>query len=226
MDVTKQLERFNLQYGGMGSTAPANLAVNRRLDYAAGNSINAPVVETIAATPVVLNFENAVGLFGAENTFVKVQLNINSTLIQQDSFEDPDGYLTATYLRSAVEGDVGYDAAFVDDLADTSTLNDYDPAGNPSSLAELVDAVVSVDLENLKTGNIYIDNYLDMQLYGPDKQPLSSDNVYVGIKDHFYIGFHARRTKRLPYRAKLTIGTQYISSIEMTDEQRRYLVTQ
>ena len=224
-DVSTTLNRYDRQYGGMGSTKPEVTSVNRRLDYAAGNTIQDPVIETVSTAPATVNFENTVGLFGAENTFVKVNLGIVATDVSEESFTDPDGYDTAFINRRAVEGDApDYIAALLNDALDTSVVNDYDPAELISSIGDLVDPVVSVTLENLKTGNIYIDNYLDIELYGPDRRTLGSDTVYVGINGYFYIGFHARRTKRLPYKAKVTIGTEFISGLTLTDTQRRYRV--
>ena len=224
-DVSATLDRYDLQYGGMGSTKQEATSVNRRLDFAAGNTIQAPVIETVSTSPALLNFENVVGLFGAENTFVKVNLGIVSSAVTENSFEDPDGYFTALVDRRAPEGDEPtYSTAVIIDNLDLTTVNDFEPASMLSSLGTLVVPVVSVTLENLKTGNIYIDNYLDMELYGPDRRVVGNDTIYVGINGYFYIGFHARKTKRLPYRAKVTIGTQFLSALNLTEEERRYLV--
>ena len=224
-DVSATLDRYDLQYGGMGSTKQQATSVNRRLDYAAGNTIQSPVVELVSTTPAVLNFENVVGLFGAENTFVKVNLNIVSTAVTEQSFELSDGYFTAFVDRRAASGDApDYLTTVIQDNLDLTTVNDYEPAIMTSSLGFAVNPVVSVTLENLKTGNIYIDNYLDMELYGPDRRTTGSDTIYVSTDGFFYIGFHARKTKRLPYKAKVTIGTEFLSELNLTDEQRRYLV--
>ena len=44
-------------------------------------------------------------------------------------------------------------------------------------------------------------------------------------KDFFYIGFHARNTKRLPYNVNLKVGGEFISEYDLTPEERRYLVS-
>jgi len=224
-DVSVELERCKLQYGGVGSTKQEATSVNRRLDFAAGNTIQSPVVELVSTTPAVLNFENVVGLFGAENTFVKVNLDIVSTAVTEASFKMPDEYFTAFVDRRANAGDTPtYITTVIQDNLDTEVVNDYEPALMTTSLGFAVNPVVSVTLENLKTGNIYIDNYLDMELYGPDRRTTGSDTIYVGTDGYFYIGFHARKTKRLPYKAKVTIGAEFLSEVTLTDEQRRYRV--
>ncbi len=224
-DVSATLDRYDLQYGGMGSTKQQATSVNRRLDYAAGNTIQNPVVESITTAPATLNFENSVGLFGAENTFVKVQLNIISAAVAEESFETPDGYFTAFVDRRAASGDApDYLSASIADTLDLTTVNTYEPARMTSLIGGVVNPVVSVNLENLKTGNIYIDNYLDMELYGPDRRAIGNDTIYVDIDGFFYIGFHARKTKRLPYKAKVTVGSELLSDLVLTDEQRRYRI--
>ena len=85
--------------------------------------------------------------------------------------------------------------------------------------------VVRVDLENLKTGNRFIDAWFDVRLYTKDRQEYSYDTMYIGVNDYFYIGFHARNTKRLPYNVRMTVGSEIISSYNLTSEQRQYLVS-
>ena len=226
MDVTNQFNKIDIQYGGTGSARLNSLATVRRLDYAKGNSIHDPITEEVFSLPNTRIYEDSVGLYGPESVFVKVNLDIQEAYVGEDSVEDTEGYYTAVFLRRAVEGDApSYVGAIVDRLIDLDVVNDYEPADLKSSLATVVDAVVSVRLENLKTGNRYIDDYLDMGLYGPDKQPLAYDKVYVGIKDHFYIGFHARRTNRLPYKATLKIGEELRSALELTTAERDNLVS-
>ena len=82
------------------------------------------------------------------------------------------------------------------------------------------DSYVSVDLENLKTGNKYIDNWFDVRLYSKSREEHPYDKMYVRLNDYFYIGFHARNTKRLPYNVKCVIGREYISGL--SPEGMRY----
>ena len=50
------------------------------------------------------------------------------------------------------------------------------------------------------------------------------DTMYVPVGEFFYIGFHARNTKRLPYNVRMTVNGELISKYDLTAEQRRYLV--
>lgn len=43
--------------------------------------------------------------------------------------------------------------------------------------------------------------------------------MYVRMNDFFYIGFHARNTKRLPYNVSLVVGEEYVSGLD-TDQER------
>ena len=90
-------------------------------------------------------------------------------------------------------------------------------------LPDKVDPYVSVDVLNLKTNNIYVDDWLDVRLYTRDKEEHPYDKMYVRSNDVFYIGFHARNTKRLPYNVECLVGNEYKSNKELTDEQRRYI---
>ena len=77
------------------------------------------------------------------------------------------------------------------------------------------------ELENLKTGNKYIDTWFDVRLYKSNREEHPYDKMFVRDKDHFYIGFHARNTKRLPYNVKCTVGQQLIFGLP--EEERRYI---
>jgi len=208
----------------MGSTKQEALVANRRLDYARGNTIQSPAQETVNVSPAEITFEDSVGLFGSENTFIKVNMNIISA-VKAEEQEGQGEYSSAVILRRATEGDAPtYAAAFINYAIDINTINDFEPADSSDNLALSTDFIVSVTLNNLKTNNIYVDSWIDARLYGPDRRPLEGDTVYVGIHDYFYVGIHARRTKRLPYRIQLSVGQTLGSLFELTDEQRKYLI--
>ena len=86
------------------------------------------------------------------------------------------------------------------------------------SLGFIVD-FLKVDLENLKTGNQYIDSWFDVRLYTRDRKEHPYNKMYVHLNDVFYIGFHARNTKRLPYNVSCDVGQQYIP-IELLEDER------
>ena len=65
---------------------------------------------------------------------------------------------------------------------------------------------VKIDLNNLKTGNQYIDSWLDIRLYNKERMEHPYDIMYVAPREFFYIGFHARNTRRLPYNVECAIG--------------------
>ncbi len=79
MDVTQEILNNHLLYGGSDNTAPGGLAVSKSLNYAKGASIQKPVLENVSVLPRRLKYADTVGLFGAENVFVKVNLNIKDT---------------------------------------------------------------------------------------------------------------------------------------------------
>jgi hypothetical protein len=80
-----------------------------------------------------------------------------------------------------------------------------------------------VDLTNLKTGNKYIDAWFDVTLYGKDKQPVEGDFLYTPTNSYFYLGFHARNTRRLPYNVDLKVGVEYLEYSDMTEAQRKLI---
>ena len=94
-----------------------------------------------------------------------------------------------------------------------------------ASIEIIPNPLVRVDLTNLKTGNKYIDAWFDTRLYTKDKKEYEYEVMYINPKSYFYIGFHARNTKRLPYNVRMTVGDQFLSEYDLTTEQRRFLVS-
>ena len=224
-DVTDEVLRHRQKYGGSENTNPTNLAANKSLVYAAGNSIHSPVVERVTVVPSTLTFTNEVGLFGAENTFIKVDLNITETPSDQKELQilDSDGYLSALISDDDILA-AGYNSAATDYSLDLTVVNDYEPATISDTIPPLDDPIVDIVLENLGTGNIYIDNHLDVSLYGPNRRPISDDLAYVRAFGFFYIGIHARKTRRLPYKVRLTLGSRYIAKDTLETENQRYFL--
>ena len=57
---------------GAGSARPEYLSVNRSLNYAMGaNNITSAKADRVTAAPAVRNYKDSVGLFGAENIFIR-----------------------------------------------------------------------------------------------------------------------------------------------------------
>ena len=82
MDVTNEVNKLIENMGGSGTTNPAYSSATRSLNYAKSrNNIHNAANEKVTAIPYQLNYKDTVGLFGAENVFIKVQLNIQSCLL-------------------------------------------------------------------------------------------------------------------------------------------------
>ena len=216
-DVTPQILRSHEIYGASVNTNPSYASADRSLNYQVGGSINRPEVERITIIPYKLTFKDAVGLFGSENHFVRVDIDINKSVAfacyEEFGWEcahvsDSDDLIDNTYSPAKIEK--------FDEI-----INTYLPAEiEANALRDKYDAVVSIDLNNLKTGNKYIDSWLDVRRYRKDRMEHPYDKMYVRLNDYFYIGFHARNTRRLPYHVECVIGDEYVSGNEI---DRRYM---
>jgi len=217
--VTQSILDRHIIYGASDNTNPAYLSSNRSLNYATGGSITSPEKDKVSIIPFTINYKDTVGLFGKENHYIRVDVNINST-VAFACFEEEDW--ECAFMTEGQASTVNtYMSAIVDLNSDLAPENDYDHAQIlENSLRKKFDSYISVDLENLKTGNKYIDAWFDVRLYTKDRQEHPYDKMYVRLNDFFYIGFHARNTRRLPYNVKCVIGQEYISGLEQ--EQQRY----
>lgn len=220
MDVTEEILYNHLIYGASDNTAPQGLSSSRALNYAAGPSITRPDKLNVALVPYNLKYQGAVGLFGAENYFVKVTVNLDPNFVAA-CFEE-EGWECAK-ITNAKEEDVYYEGVIVDLDSDKIIENTYEPAFFQMGLGTRFDGYLSVDLNNLKTGNIYMDDWLDVRLYTAQREEHPYDHMYVRPNDSFYIGFHARNTRRLDYNVDVLIGDEYVSELNMSDEQKRYI---
>ena len=211
-DVTNQILKTKEIYGASDNTNPGYASADKSLNYAAGGSIQKPELDRVTIIPYTINYKDTVGLFGKENHFVKVNVNINTDYAFA-CFEEP-GWECAKMTPTDIEVFNTYFTGIVDNDKDLGPVNTYDPALiSRQGLALLPDSYVSVDLENLKTGNKYIDSWFDVRLYSKTREEHPYDKMYVRMNDFFYIGFHARNTKRLPYNVKCVIGREYISGL-------------
>lgn len=206
MDVTREILNNHLVYGASDNTNPNGLAASKSLNYAKGASIQRPVLENVSVVPRRLKYADTVGLFGAENVFVKVDLNIKDT--GNLCFEEP-GWQCLKITLGAFPVVNTYYTAVMDPDKDLVTENTYEPAQIVNSLASINNPYVGVSLANLKTGNKYIDAWFDVRLYTKAREEHPYDEMYLPVSDYFYIGFHARNTKRLPYNVECLIGTGY-----------------
>ena len=223
MDVTQQINR-QMVVSGSGSSRPEYYSVNRSLNYAKGsNSLINAAADTITAAPAVREYKDAVGLYGAENIFIKVDLDISNTLLLDGNGILQDDYVDVV-LSNINDGGFYWDDAVLDYSQDLSIVNTYEPAVLDNSLNFIPNAVASVNLQNLKTGNKYNDCWFDTRLYTKERMEHPYDLMYVPLGSYFYVGFHARDTKRLPYNVRMTVGEVIQNSDSLPGSERRYLV--
>jgi hypothetical protein len=218
MDVTQEIQRNHIVYGASDYTGPGHLAAAKSLNYAKGASILKPEVTTVSVAPHTLRYEDTVGLFGAENYFLKVRLEIIGD-VAKSCYEEP-GWDCAFVDFLAIENDNGWKGAEIDRNGDPITLNTYDPANIiPNQLPKVRNGHISVELHNLKVGNRFIDDWLDVRLYTMQREEHPFDIMYMRPNDFFYIGVHARNTKRLPYNIECVIGREYRSYESIDNKQ-------
>ena len=213
-DVSQRILDRHIIYGSSDNTNPAYAASNRSLNYATGGSIQSPERDRVSIIPYTINYKDTVGLFGKENHFIRLDVAINPDYAFE-CFEEP-GWECSRMTEQDISVLNTYFPAEIDQSKDMTTVNTYDPALiRRSSLGGKSDAYISVDLKNLKTGNKYIDAWFDVRLYTKDRQEHPYDKMYVRLNDFFYIGFHARNTRRLPYNVQCVIGQEYLSGAEV-----------
>ena len=225
MDVTDQVIRINQTYGSSDNTNPAYYSSNKSLNYAkTSNSLVNAKQENLTVIPYEINYKDSVGLFGTENIFVKLQLNIQNSLSLVNGIEINE-YIDAVIFPYIDDSDIYYEGALTDYSRDLETVNTYEPALISNEGLDFVpNAHVAVNLANLKTGNKYTDAWFDTTLYTPDRRPWEYDRIIIPIKSFIYVGFHARNTKRLPYNVSLTVDNKLINPNELSKEERRYLI--
>tara|TARA_R100001082_G_scaffold81687_1_gene48587 strand:- start:12579 stop:13289 length:711 start_codon:yes stop_codon:yes gene_type:complete len=221
MDVTEKVLNDTISYGSSGSTQQEYVSVSKSLNFSKGSSLQSAAQESVTCAGYSVTYSDSIGLFGAENRFIKFNIDIVDTYID---YKGEDGWdpMSLTYEDNSTVN--GYDPVIYDTTLDLGIVNDYHPAIIVSSIPRYADGYVGINLENLKTNNKYIDSRLDVRLYNRDKQEHPFDKMYVNYKDEFYIGVHARDTKRLPYNIKCTVGTDILSFKEMTPDQRMKVV--
>lgn len=227
MNVTEQVNRSRQQMGGSGSTNPLYFSSSKSLNYAGGsNNITTARPTRISAIPTVFNYKDSVGLFGSENVYIRIDLNILNAVTNISVDQTPVNTYFPAYKDDANEDiDFYWDAAVMDFSLDLFTINEYEPASIDTKLDSIPRPLISIDIENLKTGNKYIDAWFDVRLYTRDREEHPYDKMYIPIDSFYYVGFHARNTKRLPYNVSMTVGETFISEFALSKDERRYLVS-
>lgn len=220
MDVTQEVRKNHIVYGASDYTAPSGLAASRSLNYAEGATITKPAEQECSVIPHTFRYQDSVGLFGAENYFTRVKLNIIGDVVF--ACYEEEGWQCANISNISDNKDPYYEAALVDRLF--PCVDDEDGYMCPDVLGDSLpdnakDPYVSIDLKNLKTGNKFVDDWLDIRLYTRNREEHPYDKMWVKVKDFFYIGFHARNTKRLPFDVACIIGLQYANYEDIPDKR-------
>ena len=223
MNVTQDINKRIDSYGGRPSSDPKYAATNRTLDFAAqGSNINQAVPEPVSIIPIGLGYKDTVGLFGVENVYIKLDLNIKNINFKEADLVEND-YREAEVTAGPVLIINDYTDAESDPTDDTQVVNTYEPAQISNTLSNYPNPVVSIDLTNLKTGNKFIDTWFDVRLYNRQRIEHPYDRMYVKLDDVAYVGFHARNTKRLPYNVKVRVGDVFGDITDLTPDQLRYM---
>nr|BDD47522.1 hypothetical protein 95 [Pelagibacteraceae bacterium] len=219
MDVTQEILNNNIIYGASDYTAPGSLAASKSLNYADGPSIQRPAHREISTVPHTFRFESQVGLFGAENYFTKIQLKIIGDRVFA-CFEEPGWECADIGFRKSEE--IYWDMAVVDLDFPCVTTNTYEcPKITANTLPKIgLNDYFSVELINNRTGNMFNDDWIDVRLYTKDREEHPYDKMWVKPKDFFYVGIHARNTRRLPFDVSCVIGMQYTTYEGIPDKRQ------
>ena len=224
MDVTQDYNQRYETYGGSRNTQQKYTAASKSLEYAKqGSNISSATRERVTAIPNRLNYKDTVGLFGVENVYIKLDLDVQNfsyepVLRIENDYYDP----TITSGDDPVFNDF-YSAATSDVSSDVE--NDYLTGRISNDLSSYPNPMVSIDLKNLKTGNKYVDAHVDVRLYTKDYKEFPYDRMYIGLNEVAYLGFHARNTRRLPYNIECVIGEVYNDLANLSESERRYVAT-
>ena len=213
-NVSNQILNTIREYGASGTAMQSYSAASRCLNFADGATFKTAENQPVTTIPKAFGFKDTVGLFGAENHFVKMDMRLQnpvSAVYEEPGWESAGSSVEAVDLNDpytfANEGE-GPGQAYINEILDTATVNTYQPAAIDAAtiIRNIESKYFKVELVDVKTGNIYIDNWLDVRLYNQyfDEHPYPI--MYVKRSEPFYIGFHARNTKRLPYNVECIVG--------------------
>ena len=219
-DVTEQIIRYHQLYGGSDNTQQSGLAASKSLNYAKAPTMQQAEAVLARIITFTFDFTGVVGLFGAENAYVRVNVDVQATTA--DSEYEENGWVASDIIYGIEPPNVAVDyyyGADIDYNLDENIVNTYEPADLIYDLPDLTNPKVSIDINNIGTGNIYIDNWLDVMLYTRDGEMWPYDRMYINGKDHFYVGFHARNTRRLPFNVQCVIGREYLPADEIREKE-------
>lgn len=225
MDVTTEIRNKINQMGGSGSSRQAYLSSNKSLNFSSGgNNFNTAPAQRVTAIPALLASKGEVGLFGAENQFFKIDLDVQSSNTAFANIEVPENtyFPVWTFVETEIIND--YETAIFDYRKDTGTENTYRPARISNDLTSYGNPIVSVEVKNLRTGNQYLDNWLDIGIYDKNGNRIDKDFFYISAESYFYLGAHARNTRRIPINVSVDIGLEYYEKSQMTAAQLKQII--
>ena len=171
------------------------------------------------AIPFEFKYRGEIGLFGAENIFFKIDLDI------QDAgpfcFEEP-GWRCAYVDLGKLEEDPYYTSAVITDQAEGDP--DYDGARMSNDLPYIAaDDLIKVELTNEGTGNQYVDKTIHARLYSDCRFEHAYDDMLVPLNGSFYVGIHTTDTRRNAYAVNCKIGTLFKEGNDLTADERKLL---
>ena len=91
MDVTDEYLKHVAHYGGSDSTRKEYYAAQKTLNYGTAGSIDKAENLTVVSAPQTINYKDDVGLFGLENYFIKVLLDMEPNVECIVSLENNQG---------------------------------------------------------------------------------------------------------------------------------------
>ena len=237
INVTDQIQLYHQLYGGSDNTQANGLAASKSLNYAPAPTLQQAQVVSTTVYPFTFKLVGQVGLMGAENYYVRVDVDLITPLdaeFEEEGWEPADvEYGSATTINTYESEVVDFNAdppppeppegecvGYIDPtFPGVFQFNCYQAAVFTNPIPKFWDPMVSVDLTNIGVGNIYIDNWLDTMLYTRDKKMWGYDKMYIRPRDHFYIGVHARNTRQLPYNVEVTVGAEFKESADLIVEK-------
>ena len=219
MDVTNQILNQTRIQGGSDNTNPATIAAAKVLNYAIGANATQAEYHKITSVPWVIPFKDAAVGLGVDNFYVKFKLDVDEPRFA--CFEPP-GWECARIGTSSFDPSSDYEDAIVYETGDSTDdgscgptivcMNTYEPAGTDGQgFYAQDDPRLSIRVVNKGTGNMYVDRDFDVNLMKKSRRPIQEDVLWCTLNDEFFVGFHARNTKQIPYNVDLIIGEQVIN---------------
>lgn len=223
MDVTEQYLATLIKYGGSEYTGPDSLVGSNSIVYAQGPSMQRAIEQTVTTVPFEINYKGDIGLMGTENIFFKINLDIKDTGASINCFEELNWECVKVDINGT-DTDVAYEDGIIDLNAPEGDEPLYSAARFTNGLPfEEGDTLIGVRLTNEGTGNIYEDKNVDSMLYSKCRFEHGFDDMLVSLRGYFYVGIHARNTKRNAYNVKCKVGTSFKRPEELNSDEKKLL---